>query len=818
MPFILRFSGNDTGAITFAGNTLGLSRSSTEGVPGTRDYIGAFVTVDTSMQFGSYPPGTTSDFNLDSASAILRLPAGSEVEYAELVWAGTYAVSGGTNNYLPFIDKAASLTTPQGATVGVSPDPATAQTSFRNATFNYFRSANVTDLVRAGGAGTYTVGGVVGNIDFGNSTANNCGWTLCVVYTNPHLPFRNLSLNVGIVEIAFGSDPSVTTTLSGFATPTEGPVSGRMALCAQDGDANKVGDQVLFGPDEASLTILSGPNNFPNNFFASQINDDNGNLDTSGTFGDRNQINGEPGTQIVGGRQSWDITNVDISETLTNNQTSAAFQLRTTNDGYSVIAVGIFIDINSPRISIDKSVDAESAELGQILTYTVVIANSGTVSADAMFLLDSLPNDTVFVPGSLTVNGAPSPGDPLAGISLGSLAPGGTIVVTYQARVVSFPEDGLIVNQAIVTFEYQSVAGGPINAGDAPSNEVVTPVVTPVVPPSFHLGIEKTADRATANAGETVRYSITVVNLSNAPLTNVRVTDGTLSFDRTIPLLSAGQSLTFVVPFVVPPGTPGNSVLVNTAFADSDQTGPVSDSATVAVPPLPKLTADKSADRTTASPGDTIAYTIRVSNSGNVALTGIRISDPPLGFAETIDRLDPGETVILRRSFVVPLDAAGGSVISNSATVVSVETPPETVSSGDVTVVPPPVTVAKSASPDEVAADERIAYTVAIANRGTTPIVDVRLADLLPEPLEFVPGSVRVDHQPRTDAHPGEVVLGTIAPGGEVRVTFLARPRRVPADEKVGNQATAFFRVVLAGPIFQAESNRVEVEVKEEEE
>lgn len=103
------------------------------------------------MQFGSYPPRTTSDFNLDSASAILRLPPDSNVLYAELVWAGTYRVSGGTNNYIAFIDKTVSLMTPEGTTSSISPDPVTAQTSYRNATYNYFRSANVTSLVQACG-------------------------------------------------------------------------------------------------------------------------------------------------------------------------------------------------------------------------------------------------------------------------------------------------------------------------------------------------------------------------------------------------------------------------------------------------------------------------------------------------------------------------------------------------------------------------------------------------------------------------------------------------------------------------------------------
>ncbi|SLK21038.1 MULTISPECIES: hypothetical protein [unclassified Paenibacillus] len=48
--------------MAFKGNTLGLSRSETPGIPRTVDNLGAYVTTDTTQQFGSYPPGTTSLF------------------------------------------------------------------------------------------------------------------------------------------------------------------------------------------------------------------------------------------------------------------------------------------------------------------------------------------------------------------------------------------------------------------------------------------------------------------------------------------------------------------------------------------------------------------------------------------------------------------------------------------------------------------------------------------------------------------------------------------------------------------------------------
>src|SRR5262249_57029836 len=125
------------------------------------------------------------------------------------------------------------------------------------------------------------------------STNNVGGWTVAVVYQDFTKPVRNVALFVGS-ELS-GAAPAST---SGFCTPPgTGKLSGRLAVSAMEGDANKNNDTMLFGPT-SSLTTgplpgtpdnrLFGPNNPKTNFFASQINRDDGTVDTSGTFGSRN--------------------------------------------------------------------------------------------------------------------------------------------------------------------------------------------------------------------------------------------------------------------------------------------------------------------------------------------------------------------------------------------------------------------------------------------------------------------------------------------------------------------------------------------------
>src|SRR5262249_39731864 len=149
---------------------------------------------------------------------------------------------------------------------------------------------------------------------------------LAVIYEDFTQPIRNMTLFTGL-EHSGGDSAAV----SGFCAPAIGTVSGRLAVTAMEGDASITGDQLLFG---ATINLnsndqMSGPRNPRTNFFSGQITNDSGDLDTSGTFGDRNHSPGDPDP---GSRQGWDIANVDASDGLRNDQRTAFAQGTTTGD------------------------------------------------------------------------------------------------------------------------------------------------------------------------------------------------------------------------------------------------------------------------------------------------------------------------------------------------------------------------------------------------------------------------------------------------------------------------------------------------------
>jgi uncharacterized repeat protein (TIGR01451 family) len=130
-------------------------------------------------------------------------------------------------------------------------------------------------------------------------------------------------------------------------------------------------------------------------------------------------------------------------------------------------------------------------------------------------------------------------------------------------------------------------------------------------------------------------------------------------------------------------GTP----IFNVATADSEQTGPDTDDASVTVTQNPDIALDKAIEiitqgngNTTAdAAGDVLNYTVTVFNRGNVTLTDVTITDVLTGLNIEGVTLAPGESRTYEASYVLTqqdLDTNGGGdgYIENTATADSAQT------------------------------------------------------------------------------------------------------------------------------------------------
>lgn len=514
MPFIQRYSDVKKGGIAFTGNTLGLSKAPNQNAPGTSGSIGAFTSLNNALQVGAFPPGTTLSYLQNGSRATLNLPAGSVVLYAELIWGGLFRSS--ANDISALTNNSVIFTTALGAFT-IAPDPATAQ-NFEIPADNitvgfYVRSADVTALVQSAVSQTYSVEAVpalIEAIDSRTADTNHAGWTLAIAYENPALPLRNLTIWSGGTVVSPNTG-STAVTVSNFITPDALPITGKIFVSAQEGDAVLTGDQMLFGQTVGTLTNLFGPNNPQNNFFASQINDENGTLDTSGTFGSRN-ANAAAGTNTSACRQGWDITAVDVSDKLAASQSSAVIRFTSSGDLYVPNALALQIDSKCANIEIAKSADKTFAEVGEQIAYTLVLENTGAVSALNVTLSDMLPPETEIVSGSVTLNGAPYGGG--LPVVIPSIGAGQSATVTFKVTANSLPTVNPVFNVARADYEFFPFAGYPAT-GFSNSNPVAVYII------SREISNIKSVDKAFAVKGDILTYTSVIKNTGSIPVTDV---------------------------------------------------------------------------------------------------------------------------------------------------------------------------------------------------------------------------------------------------------------------------------------------------------
>lgn len=91
--------------------------------------------------------------------------------------------------------------------------------------------------------------------------------------------------------------------------------------------------------------------------------------------------------------------------------------------------------VNTPIINATKTCDKVYVTFADILTYTIIVTNTGSVSANNLVLKDTLPVGISYVNNTLTVNGVSNSGTP-SSISIGTLPSGSVTTITFNAKVL----------------------------------------------------------------------------------------------------------------------------------------------------------------------------------------------------------------------------------------------------------------------------------------------------------------------------------------------------------------------------------------------
>jgi uncharacterized repeat protein (TIGR01451 family) len=656
--FTSRFSTNDTGDIQIVGNTLVTCPTAASNCLSAQNgtATGAALNNNNYSMINVDVDADSTTFNSSSANFVL--PAGATVLWAGLYWG---ADSQGSINATQ--RNTVKLATPG---TGIYTNITATQLDADNSSGNDYQGfANVTSLVQAGGSGTYTVG----NVQVGTGvTDHQAGWSLVVVYRDTSQPARNLTVFDGYAVVNT-TDFNVSFPVTGFTTPPSGPVTAKIGAVAYEGDRGSTGDNLNFNG-----TTLTDAQNPTNNFFNSSITRTGSNL----TNKNPNYIN----------QLGFDIDVIALNNTnnsvLGNSVSSATVNLTTSTTAGEFYQPGVIttaIDIYAPIVAgnITKSVsDLNGGTVlpGDILEYTVTVANTGQDGAINNVLTDPIPANTAYVPGSLQIaTGANTGvktdvgaddqaeydstnnrvvfrlGTGATGTAGGTLAPTNSTSLKFRVQVNGSTPNGTIVsNQATVAYTAQTLGtnltaqsdGDAATSGIQPTNIVVTLPDLAIAKShtgNFIQGQSGTYNITTTNLGPgTTAGTVTVSDTLPAGLTPTAATgtgwnctvNGQVVTCTRADVLAANTSYPPITLTVnVAPTVPAS--LTNTAtVSGGGQTNTTNDSVNDAT------TIDSSADLSitkTDSPDPVIAganltYAIAVTNNGAATATNVTMSDP----------------------------------------------------------------------------------------------------------------------------------------------------------------------------------------------
>ena len=391
------------------------------------------------------------------------------------------------------------------------------------------------------------------------------------------------------------------------------------------------------------------------------------------------------------------------------------------------------VEATKTAVVIDSNTNS-SNDQGDIIVYTITIENTGNVTLTSVNLNDTLTDNAG---NALPLTSGPTFSSATNSSSQGTLKVGESATYTASYTIqADAAATGSIKNQVIVTSSSPGNTDDVIdisdNGDDNDGNSfndltVVLATAEPKIEVTKTATVLDNNGDSNTGAGDTIVYTITVVNTGGITLSNISLvdvlTDGNgnglpLTTGPTLSSASAGSSiatlqaagaLTYTATYTissaaantssvnnrvtVTSSSPGNTNNVTDVSDDGDDNdGNTEDDQTVVViDPIPLIEVTKTASVTDdgngiIGSGDVINYVITIENKGNIPLSSLTVTDSLTdGNGASLDMgngpyfsgsdqgsglgtLLPGEISTYRAYYIITDASAASGQISNIAT------------------------------------------------------------------------------------------------------------------------------------------------------
>jgi uncharacterized repeat protein (TIGR01451 family) len=418
--------------------------------------------------------------------------------------------------------------------------------------------------------------------------------------------------------------------------------------------------------------------------------------------------------------------------------------------------------VKKPNVSVTKVADNATISAGQDAGYTITATNNGPGTATNVTVHDVLPTGVTW---------HESPDNPdctiasgVLNCSFGDMAEGASESV-HIVGATDQADCGALTNTATIAADNEDPNFGSDNSATA--------TITVQCP---DLTITKVADKGSVSAGDQVGYTLTVTNNgpgkafdvvlndtlpANPGLSwSVESTTGGWTCGITAGELTCGgagfnlaSGATASVHIISPTTSATCGTISNTGTTDASNDNQVSTGIVQITVNCAALNISKVADDAVVNAGDTIGYTITVTNSGAGSASNVVVTDTlPTndGLSWTIDggtgaadcsitsgvltctfgTMAPGTTKTVHITSPTTASTCGKVVNSASVTTTNAGNP----STGNVTITVncPSISVTKTADDNTVDAADQVGFLITVANAGPGTAKNVQLDDPLP--------------------------------------------------------------------------------------